>query len=80
MAIATAALSSTIPGGKASLEAAYRSFRLSNFDEAFKQCSEAVASAEFSSWKDKKRHDVVKSYIVFGKHAGRYARGALARH
>lgn len=63
--------SSTVLGGKALLEKADRCFRLSQFDKAFKSCDDAVKSSDFTaSWKDKKRHEVMKMYIVYGRQSG----------
>ena len=66
-------------GGKALLEKADRHFRLCQFDVAFKTCDEAIKSSDFTaSWKDKKRHEVIKTYIVYGRQSGKCAPCAAA--
>lgn len=72
MSLTTVLSSSTTLGGKALLEKADRCFRLSQFDSAFKSCDDAVKSSDFTtSWKDKKRHEVIKTYIVYGRQSGK---------
>lgn len=74
MSLTTVLSSSSTLGGKALLEKADRCFRLSQFDSAFKSCDDAVKSSDFTtSWKDKKRHEVIKTYIVYGRQSGKCA-------
>lgn len=54
---------------KALLEQAEISYRFGKFADAYRDSKHALEKDEFSNWKDKKKHDAVKSLIRYGYHA-----------
>lgn len=59
--------------GKTLLEQAERSYRFGKFSDAFRDCKLALEKGEVANWKDKKKHDAIKSFIRYGHYASGYA-------
>eukprot|EP00892_Ulva_mutabilis_P012555 jgi/Ulvmu1/9672/UM055_0010.1 len=54
---------------KSLLEQAERSYRFGKFSDAFRDCKFAIEKGDFTSWKDKKKHEAVKALIRYGHYA-----------
>lgn len=66
MTAITAALPPANKDSKALLDQAELSYRFGKFSDAYRDCKYALENEDFSSWKDKKKHDAIKSLIRYG--------------
>lgn len=58
---------------KSLLEMAEQSYRFGRFSDAYRDCKLALEKDEFANWKDKRKHDAIKSLIRYGHYASGYA-------